>query len=107
MTAFLHDALWQEQEPEGHGSYPIYLTPAGASGLVWWLKCLQATLEDLYARSVARHDAALVTALVTSLSQYPEQADSLRNLLIRATEYGFISWDQIEASINQSERSSR
>ena len=101
MIAFLHDALWQEKPPAGHGSYPVRLTPAGVSGLVWWLHAMRATLNNVLQqietgeppRSLPRD------ALAAYLSCYPEQSDALVNLLAKTREAGFTDWGAVEATI--------
>lgn len=99
LTAFLHDALWQEKPPEGHGAYPLYFSPEGASGFVWWLSRLQATLHHLYEHSILSHQSDILNALVTYLVDHPKQVENLRTILVDATEQRFTQWNRVREII--------
>ncbi len=99
LTAFVCQVLYPGADPYGQHPDPKLTFADPPATLLWWLCSLQVTLDSLYCHAIAHPAAPLATALQAYISQHPEQAPRLRQVLLEANASDFVQWDQVSTFI--------
>jgi hypothetical protein len=90
--------------PVGHDADPKLSHVDPPPTLLWWLCSLRVTLESLSCTLASSPPDALTTAIQAYLTQHPEQATELRQVLGEALERDFARWDRVRAVIAAAEQ---
>lgn len=102
LVAFLTQNLYPGADATGQRPDPGLSWADPPHTLLWWLCSLQVTLESLYCYTCATPQEPLATAIQAYLTQHPEQAPRLRQVLLDANARDFTQWDQVSTFIASS-----
>ncbi len=104
LTGFICQVLYPGADPVGHYADPTLSHVDPPATLLWWLCSLRVTLESVYCTLATAPPDALTTALQGYLSQHPEQAAELRQVMVEALERDFVGWNRVRAWIAAAEQ---